>query len=154
MNMVKSIFAIALLCCTLVGVVLGAYIMRAPENGRLSELAQVIRSDDGTIINLRLTEDGYWREKASISKIDPTLIDVLIAYEDQRFWSHGGVDLKAVFRASYNFVKSGRITSGASTLTMQTVRLINPALAQRSICLLYTSPSPRDRQKSRMPSSA
>ena len=27
-------------------------------------------------------------------------------------------------------------------------------LAQRYICLLYTSPSPRDRQKSRMPSSA
>ena len=27
-------------------------------------------------------------------------------------------------------------------------------LASRSICLLYTSPSPRDRQKSRMPSSA
>ncbi len=79
--------------------------MRPPENGRLSELAQVIQSDDGTIINLRLTEDGYWREKASISKIDPTLIDVLIAYEDQRFWSHGGVDLKAVFRASYNFLK-------------------------------------------------
>ena len=133
MNVVKSIFAIALLCCTIVGVVLGAYIMRPPENGRLSELAQVIQSDDGTIINLRLTEDGYWREKASISKIDPTLIDVLIAYEDQRFWSHGGVDLKAVFRASYNFLKSGRITSGASTLTMQTARLINPALAQRSI---------------------
>ena len=28
------------------------------------------------------------------------------------------------------------------------------ATALRSICLLYTSPSPRDRQKSRMPSSA
>ena len=28
------------------------------------------------------------------------------------------------------------------------------AMAQREICLLYTSPSPRDRQKSRMPSSA
>ena len=28
------------------------------------------------------------------------------------------------------------------------------AIEQRDICLLYTSPSPRDRQKSRMPSSA
>ena len=33
---------------------------------------------------------------------------------------------------------------------------VGPALGQRgvNICLLYTSPSPRDRQKSRMPSSA
>ena len=42
---------------------------------------------------------------------------------------------------SLNFI-SGHIISGPNTLTMNTV------------CLLYTSPSPRDRQKSRMPSSA
>ena len=30
----------------------------------------------------------------------------------------------------------------------------SPCLREYGICLLYTSPSPRDRQKSRMPSSA
>ena len=33
-------------------------------------------------------------------------------------------------------------------------RVIDSPLAESGICLLYTSPSPRDRQKSRMPSSA
>ena len=32
--------------------------------------------------------------------------------------------------------------------------LVTGIAASLSICLLYTSPSPRDRQKSRMPSSA
>ena len=34
------------------------------------------------------------------------------------------------------------------------VRMINTTLGANRVCLLYTSPSPRDRQKSRMPSSA
>ena len=36
---------------------------------------------------------------------------------------------------------------------LELLDLVNETLASRS-CLLYTSPSPRDRQKSRMPSSA
>ena len=40
--------------------------------------------------------------------------------------------------------------SGITTLSVVAVDLLNPL----KVCLLYTSPSPRDRQKSRMPSSA
>jgi penicillin-binding protein 1C len=57
---------------------------------------------------------------------------VLIAYEDQRFWEHKGVDPKAVVRASYDFVKSGQIVSGASTLTMQVAKLMDPSLKRRN----------------------
>ena len=47
---------------------------------------------------------------------------------------------------------SAKVTAGADySLTLQDA---TPALPQPEICLLYTSPSPRDRQKSRMPSSA
>jgi penicillin-binding protein 1C len=114
-------------------VVLATYISRPPDRGRLAEVAQVVRSHDGRIINLRLTKGGYWREKASLEQIDPKLIKVLIAYEDQRFWTHRGVDLRAVIRASYDFLRTGRISSGASTLTMQTVRLIDPSLAKHNV---------------------
>ena len=31
---------------------------------------------------------------------------------------------------------------------------VGPALGQHGVCLLYTSPSPRDKRQSRMPSSA
>ena len=112
---------------------LTAYIAQPPDRGRLADVAQIVRSNDGQIINLRLTKSGYWREKASLEQIDPKLIEVLIAYEDQRFWRHHGVDPMAVMRASYDFVRTGTISSGASTLTMQTVRLTDPSLAKRNI---------------------
>ena len=51
---------------------------------------------------------------------------MLIAYEDQRFFSHPGVDAVALVRAAWQFVRHGRPVSGASTITMQTVRLLAP----------------------------
>ena len=42
---------------------------------------------------------------------------------------------------------------GAAIFPLPDIRVI-PFILVSTICLLYTSPSPRDRQKSRMPSSA
>ena len=82
--------------------------------------------------NLRLTNSGHWREPAKLERIDPQLIKMLIAYEDKRFWQHFGVDPLAVMRAAISLAKSGKIKSGASTLTMQTVKLMHPELRKRS----------------------
>ena len=57
-----------LFCAALTGYV-AWYVRQAPDLGRLTDVSQVIRAQDGTIINLRLTEDGYWREKATIETI-------------------------------------------------------------------------------------
>ena len=108
------------------------YILQPPEVGRLSETSQVLRSESGQIMNLRLTSKGFWREKVVLSELDPDLIRTLIAYEDQRYWTHHGVDPLALGRAVFDYIKSGKISSGASTLTMQTVRLMNPNLAKRT----------------------
>ena len=108
------------------------YISKEPNLGRLESISQVLRSEDGSIINLRLTPSGHWREKASLENVDAKLIDMLVAYEDKRFMSHFGVDPLALVRATYNSLASGRVVSGASTLTMQTVRLMHPELQQRT----------------------
>ena len=111
---------------------IGAYLSREPELGRLESFSQVIRSEEGSIINLRLTSSGHWREQASLENVDTKLVDMLVAYEDKRFMSHFGVDPIALLRATYNSISSGRVVSGASTLTMQTVRLMHPELQKRS----------------------
>lgn len=108
-------------------------LMKVPELGRLSELSKVIRSDNGEVINLRLTSSGHWREPADLNRIDPLLIEMLVAYEDKRFWNHHGVDPLAIIRASLSFAKSGSVQSGASTLTMQTVKLMYPDLRRRTV---------------------
>ncbi len=47
-------------------------------------------------------------------------------FEDRRFFHHPGVDPLAVLRAAWQNLRAGRVVSGASTLTMQTARLIEP----------------------------
>ncbi|PVZ49384.1 transglycosylase domain-containing protein [Thalassobacter stenotrophicus] len=108
------------------------YTNQPPELGRLAAASGVLRSSDGRIINLTLTDKGFWREPVRIEEIDPRLVEVLIAYEDQRYWQHSGIDLRAAARAGINLIKYGKVTSGASTITMQTVRLLNTSLGKRT----------------------
>lgn len=110
-----------------------AYISKPIQLGRLSDYSQVLRANNNEILELRLTSSGHWREPISLDEVDPILIDVLIAYEDKRFYKHSGVDIVAVGRAAWQLIFSGKITSGASTLTMQTARLMHRDLAKRSL---------------------
>ncbi len=49
---------------------------------------------------------------------------MLMAFEDKRFYDHGGVDVRSLARAAVQLVENRRIVSGASTLTMQVARLV------------------------------
>ncbi|MFA7344698.1 MAG: transglycosylase domain-containing protein [Terrimicrobiaceae bacterium] len=53
----------------------------------------------------------------------PWLPAVTVAVEDRRFYRHRGVDLVSMAGASLRNLRSGRIISGASTITQQTVKL-------------------------------
>lgn len=48
-----------------------------------------------------------------------TYIDAVVAVEDHRFWTHGGIDLIAVCRAAKNDLLSGSLKEGGSTITQQ-----------------------------------
>jgi penicillin-binding protein 1C len=54
------------------------------------------------------------------------IVQALIAAEDQRFWSHPGVDVLAILRAVGQNASQGRVVSGASTLSTQVIRLVEP----------------------------
>jgi penicillin-binding protein 1C len=69
--------------------------------------------------------DGRWRLPVARTDVDPRFLDMLIGYEDRRFFEHGGVDWRAMLRAGAQFAAAGRIVSGASTLTMQVARLLD-----------------------------
>ena len=59
---------------------------------------------------------------------------------------------KTVLAAHFNVRKSRCLRDNASVVRLQQLGVRD--LGVSGVCLLYTSPSPRDRQKSRMPSSA
>ncbi|MDZ7927874.1 MAG: transglycosylase domain-containing protein, partial [Agrobacterium sp.] len=81
---------------------------------------------DGRLLRAFATVDGRWRLKTSAAEVDPQFLRMLIAYEDQRFYEHHGIDPFALSRSVWQLASNGRIVSGASTLSMQVARLIEP----------------------------
>ena len=81
---------------------------------------------DGRLLRAFATPEGHWRLKATAADVDPQFIRMLVAYEDRRFAEHSGIDPLALLRAAGQFLTNGRIVSGASTLSMQVARLIEP----------------------------
>ncbi|WP_332765020.1 penicillin-binding protein 1C [Phenylobacterium sp.] len=100
--------------------------MLPPDLSRGERSSPVALDRRGVWLRALPVENGRWRIRADLSRTDPSFLRRLIAVEDERFWLHRGVDPLAVARAGGSAVASGAVTSGASTLTMQTARLLEP----------------------------
>jgi penicillin-binding protein 1C len=88
---------------------------------------------NGKLLRAYAMVDGRWRLPVDAkTAVDPGYQKLLLAYEDRRFYSHGGVDPFALGRAAFQLVTHGRIVSGGSTITMQLARLMEPR-RERSI---------------------
>ena len=98
-----------------------------PPLERLESVSTLVLDRDARVLRAYTTADGAWRLPADLAQIDPTFVRFLLAYEDQRFRAHPGVDVLAAGRATWQAVRHGRIVSGASTLTMQLARLMEPS---------------------------
>ncbi|KAF0170802.1 MAG: penicillin-binding protein 1C, partial [Caulobacteraceae bacterium] len=97
-----------------------------PPLERAHVLSPVVLDKDGAWLRAFTTTEGKWRLAARLDEVDPEFKRRLIAVEDKRFWFHPGVDPLALSRATMTWVRSGRVTSGGSTITMQLARLIEP----------------------------
>ncbi len=90
------------------------------------EYGQLIRADDSTVLHAFLTSDEQWRMKANLEEITPELKKAIIYKEDKYFYYHPGINVPAIFRAAFNNVVKSKRTSGASTITMQVARMLEP----------------------------
>lgn len=97
-----------------------------PPMSRFEHVSGVVMDKRGAVLRVFPVEDGKWRMRAHVNEIDPDFVSSLLAYEDKNFMTHGGVDFGALIRATSSLVTAGRVVSGGSTITMQTVRLLEP----------------------------
>lgn len=97
-----------------------------PYVGRLRDHSTLVLASDNSVLRAFATADGAWRFPAKVKAIDPKFLRYLKTFEDKRFGWHPGVDPLAIIRAGYQAVSAGEVVSGASTLTMQTARLLEP----------------------------
>jgi len=91
------------------------------------QVSQTVVDRNGKLLRAYAMVDGRWRLPVDArTNVDPTYLKLLFAYEDKRFYSHGGVDPFALTRAAIQLVTRGHIVSGGSTITMQLARLMEP----------------------------
>ncbi len=97
------------------------------------EVSTTVVDRNGKLLRAFAMADGRWRLPVDArTDVDPGYLNLLLGYEDQRFYSHTGVDPLALGRAALQLLTRGHIVSGGSTITMQLARLIEPR-RQRSI---------------------
>ena len=97
-----------------------------PPLGRLADLSTVVVDRHGQPLRVFTNQAGYWRLPTGVDDVPERFVRLLLAREDRRFHAHPGVDPAAVLRALAQNVRAGTVVSGASTVTMQVARLLEP----------------------------
>ena len=85
-------------------------------------LATVVESKEGRLLGAHIASDGQWRFPPGDSVNDRYMV-ALVNYEDRYFYSHPGVNPVSLVRSLYRNIKSRKIVSGGSTITMQLARM-------------------------------
>ncbi|MBI4932194.1 MAG: penicillin-binding protein 1C [Bacteroidetes bacterium] len=82
----------------------------------------VLEDKTGILLGAKIADDGQWRFPYD-EKVPEKFAKAITEFEDKYFFSHPGFNPVSMFRALYLNIKSGKVKSGGSTLTMQVIRL-------------------------------
>lgn len=85
-------------------------------------VSTIIRDRDQQLLGAHIARDQQWRFPP-IEQAPDKFTTSLVQFEDKRFWQHPGIDPVAISRAIVLNLKHGGVVSGASTLSMQVIRL-------------------------------
>jgi penicillin-binding protein 1C len=85
-----------------------------------------ILDDRGQTVHAFLTPDQQWRMKLEPSELTPLLQRTILFKEDKYFYFHPGVNPAAILKSFVGNILHGKIRSGASTITMQVARALEP----------------------------
>ena len=65
-----------------------------------------------------------WGELVPVGEMAPVLPQAVLAIEDRRFYTHGGIDAFGVIRAAWQNAVEGRVVAGGSTISQQVAKLV------------------------------
>lgn len=103
-------------------ILLLVYIFCLPRQLFDDPYSVVLEDSQGQLLAAKIAPDGQWRFPVQ-DALPAKYIQALLTFEDQRFYQHPGVDLRAIARALRQNIRSGRVVSGGSTISMQVIRL-------------------------------
>ncbi len=99
-----------------------AYYFSLPKILFRDPYSTVLEDREGKLLGALIAGDGQWRFPEG-KEVPAKFKDAIIVFEDKRFYNHPGVDVLSLARATQQNLKSGKISSGGSTLSMQAIRL-------------------------------
>ncbi|MDM8539677.1 PBP1A family penicillin-binding protein [Desulfococcaceae bacterium HSG9] len=126
----RSLFLIVflLLAGAVCGVIVGVIIALTQDLPQIRQLESFqpstttrIYSSDGVILSELFAER---RDPVKLKAIPPYLKAALLATEDQRFYSHSGLDIKGIGRAIISDIRAGKFIQGGSTITQQLAKTL------------------------------
>ncbi len=98
------------------------FVRQSTEKTFCAAQTSVVYDKDGnTISTLKGEKDVYY---LSFEQIPADVCAAIVSIEDKKFYQHGGIDYKAIFRAVKAAIENGEVTQGGSTITQQLARTV------------------------------
>jgi penicillin-binding protein 1A len=93
--------------------------LRLPDEQAVS--SRILWSDGTLLTRVHGIED---RDPVTLEAMAKVLPRAVIAIEDERYYEHGGFDVRGILRALTHNIEKGRLAEGGSTITQQYVRAV------------------------------
>jgi len=98
--------------------------------------SQLVLDRNGKLLRAFTAPDEMWRIKETLQDVSPELKLAALTYEDKWFYYHFGLNPISIIKAAIANAKAKRVVSGASTITMQVARMMEPkARTFRNKCI-------------------
>lgn len=98
------------------------FVFCLPENLFQKPTSTIILDKDGRLLSAQIAKDEQWRFPHNDSIPEKFKI-ALVTFEDHKYYEHPGVSLRSIIRAIKQNITEGHVVSGASTITMQVIRM-------------------------------
>jgi len=123
-RVMRGLLAVVVLGIVTVGLFVGYCAFTLPLSrqlvGEVPPAAIVYTASAGQPLAVR---GAYRGERLTADRLPPDLVHAVVAIEDQRFFSHGGIDPRGILRAGWHDLLDGGTVEGGSTITQQLARL-------------------------------
>ena len=119
----STVKIIAAVCVALIfSVLISSWWHSLPQPLFNSPYSSILLDRNNQLLEARIASDEQWRFPPS-ETLPSSYIKAVLLFEDKRFYTHSGVDFLALGRATLQNIKAKEVVSGASTLSMQVIRL-------------------------------
>ena len=130
-NLLAALFAVTII------VLISSWWYLLPQPLFSTPYSSILLDRNNQLLEARIASDEQWRFPPS--KILPSsYVKAVLLFEDKRFYDHSGVDWLALGRATAQNIKAKKIVSGASTISMQVIRLASERPRTLSTKLIET----------------